>query len=183
MGNEKLQRVSDSRTDTVGLEGLFDDTVSHDTADTQPQRIIEVSIAEAAARLGISERTIWRRIDRGELKSKSKGNKRVVKLPVYEPVSEIDSDGHTTLADTPPKVNAVVDLQSLLRDLQSANYRIGYLESELRNHQEQVKLLPDLQGKAAQAAALEAKTQQLELELADIKSHWWYRIWCWLLRR
>jgi hypothetical protein len=182
MAKVQATKVSTDRTDTNGLENLFDVTVSVDNADSQPKRIIEVSISEAAQRLKTTERTIWRRIERGELKSRSKGNKRLVKIPVVEPVASIDTDGHTTFNDTSTQANAVVDLKALLHDLQSANYRLGYLESELKNHQDQVKLLPDLVGKAAEAEELRARAKDLEAELERIKATWWYRFWCWLTK-
>lgn len=167
-------------TDTNGLENLFDVTVSSATDDTAQRKTIEVSIAEAAKRLGTSERTVWRRIDRGELKSRTKGNKRLVKIPVVSPDVTVDSDGHMTLHDTPGKASALVDLQALLRDLQSANYRVGYLEAQLEAHREQIKLLPDLQARATQAAEQEQIIKQLrevETELANYKRSWWYRLW------
>ncbi len=182
MAKVQPTKVSTDRTDTRGLESLFDVTVSDDSADTKKQRVIEVSIAEAAQRLKTTERTIWRRIERGELKSRTKGNKRLVKIPVFEPVSSIDSDGHTTFNDTSTQANAVVDLRALLHDLQSDNYRGGYLEAELKNHQDQGKLLPDLEGKAAKAEKLEVRTKELEDELERIKDTWWYRLWCWLTK-
>ncbi len=183
MAKVQATKVSTDSTDTDGLENLFDVTVSVDSADSQPKRVIEVSISEAAQRLKTTERTIWRRIERGELKSRSKGNKRLVKIPVVEPIASIDPDGHTTFNDTSTQANAVVDLKALLHDLQSANYRLGYLEAELKNHQDQVvKLLPDLEGKAAEAEELRAKTKELEAELGQIKATWWYRVWCWLTK-
>ena len=172
--------VSGPRTDTTGLENLFDVTASYDNADSSQKRTIEVSISEAAKRLETSERTIWRRIHRGELKSRTKGNKRIVKIPVYLPEATVDSDGHTTWHDTPAKASALVDLQALLRDLQSANYRIGYLESQLHSNQEQVKLLPDLQAKAIELENLRVRLAATDTELQHIKSRWWCRLWCWL---
>jgi predicted DNA-binding transcriptional regulator AlpA len=169
--------VSGNRTDTAGLDPIFDVTVSSDSADTSHNKTIEVSISEAAQRLGTSERTIWRRIDRGELKSKTKGNKRIVKLPVFTPTTVIDSDSHMTLSDTPNKASALIDLRALLKDLQAANYRIGYLESQLETHKEQVKLLPDLQSKATEADQLKQRLAKTEEELQTLKRTWWYRVW------
>lgn len=172
-----------SKNDVDGLDNLFDGTVSHATTDRTTKRLIEVSISEAARRLGTSERTIWRRIGRHELKSRTKGNKRLVKIPVYVPDAVIDSEGHTTMSEVPPQTNALVDLGALLKDLQSANYRIGFLQAQLENHQDQVKLLPDLQSQAAKAATLEKQLAERETELTSIKASWWYRIWSWLSGR
>ncbi len=169
--------IQSNRIDTKGLDPLFDVTVSSDNADNRNHKTIELSISEAAKRLGTSERTIWRRIDRGELKSKTKGNKRLVKIPVFTPGTVIDSDSHVTLSDTPDKASALIDLRVLLKDLQAANYRIGYLESQLETHKEQVKLLPDLQSKATEADQLKQHLAKTEKELQTLKQTWWYRVW------
>lgn len=160
------------------MEKLFHDTLTPATNDSSHRKTLDVSISHAARLLGISERTVWRKIDRGELKSKTKGNKRLVKVPVFEPTST-NTDGHTTISDTPPNANAVVDLNVLLHELQGANYRIGYLESENKRYEEQVKLLPDFQAQAAKTSILECRSKELEAELAQLKGSWWYRVWCW----
>jgi hypothetical protein len=170
-------KVSANRTDTTGLENIFDVTVSDETADTSKPDTIEVSISEAAQRLGTSERTIWRRIDRGELKSRTRGNKRIVKIPIYTPSTVMDSDSHVTLHDTPQTANALIDLRVLLKELQGANYRIGFLEAQLDTHKEQVKLLPDLQTKAIEAELMRQRLAETEKELQNLKQSWWYKIW------
>lgn len=179
---KKTRAIEDSTdtADTEGLDQIFDSTVTPVSADRSDRRLIEVSVTEAAKRLGTSERTIWRRITRGELKSRSKGSKRFVKIPVYIPDAQVDNDRQVTVTDTPSEVNAVVDLQALLRELQSATYRVGYLEAQLENSTEQVKLLPDLQAQAAKAEALATRTAELENELTELKRSWWYRFNAWL---
>lgn len=177
MSQSNLAKVSANRTDTIGLENIFDVTVSSDTVDTSKPNTVEVSISEAAKRLGTSERTIWRRIDRGELKSRTKGNKRIVKIPVFTPSTVIDSDSHMTLHDTPQIASALIDLRVLLKDLQAANYRIGFLEAQLDTHKEQVKLLPDLQAKATEAELMRQRLAETERELQNFKQSWWYKIW------
>jgi hypothetical protein len=176
--------ISSNRTDTIGLDPIFDTTVSADHADSSHRKIVEVPISQAAKLLGTSERTVWRRIDRGELKSKTKGNKRLVKIPILTPTAANNSDSHMTPIgrhmtgpDSPDRTSALVDLQALFRDLQAANYRIGYLESQLETHREQVKLLPDLQSKATEAQLLQHRLTQTETELQALKQTWWYRIW------
>lgn len=170
-------------TDTDGMEKLFSDTVTSATTVTGQKRYLDVPISKAAKMLGISERTVWRKIDRGELKSRTKNNKRFVKVPVFAPGMVLGSDGHMTMTDTPPNANAVVDLNVLLQELQAANYRIGYLEAENLKHQEQVKLLPDLQAQAARASVQEARVRELETELEQIRTHWWYRFCSWFVGR
>lgn len=170
--------VPSDRTDTEGMDKLFRDTLASATNDSSQRKTLDVPISQAAKMLGISERTVWRKIDRGELKSKTKGNKRVVKVPVFEPTTLTSSDGHTTINDTPPNANAVVNLNVLLHELQSANYRIGYLESQLESYREQTKLLPDLEAKAREAEELKARFAELE---AMHKRRWWHRFSAWML--
>lgn len=74
--------------------------------------------------------------------------------------------------------------------LESASYRIGYLEALLSAREEKLKLLPDLQSSAAQATAnekraeeLAAKVSGLEEELAKLRSTWWHRLASLFLRQ
>lgn len=165
------------------MDKLFDDTVAPVTADSNSKKMLDVTITQAAKILGISERTVWRKIDRGELKSRTKNNKRLVRVPVFEPGASVSFDGHTSITDTPPNANAVVDLSILLRELQGAHYRIGYLEAENQKYQDQVKLLPDLEAQAARTQEQQFKVAQLEAELSTIKRTWWYRFWSWFTGR
>ena len=134
--------LSGNRTDIAGTEHIFHVTTSQDTDDSRQRKTLVVPVSEAAKLLGITERTVWRRLDRGELKSKLKSNKRLVSVPIFEPTSIVDDAGHTTVTNTPHNAHAVVDLNVLLHELQGANYRVGYLESENKKYEEQVKLPP-----------------------------------------
>jgi len=80
------------------------------------------------------------------------------------------------------QVGTVIDLKPLLHELNAANYRIGYLESKLEEQDKQVKLLPDLQGKATQALLQEQKIKELEAEIAALKASWWARFKTWITR-
>ncbi len=75
---------------------------------------------------------------------------------------------------------AFVDAQVLLKQLQDATYRNGWLEGQLASASEQIKLLPDLQAQANKVAVQDIRLIELEKELASIKAHWWYRLWAWL---
>jgi len=72
--------------------------------------------------------------------------------------------------------------------LESASYRIGYLEAMLSAREEQLKLLPDLRAAADKALSnerrsheLQEKVQELERELATLKGAWWCRLARWLV--
>lgn len=157
------------------MDGLFTETMSDDTADIRKPKTIEVPISEAAKMLGISERTVWRRVVKKELKSKTKNKKRLVIVPVIEPEVTLTPDCQVSVSQQTYNANAVVDLQVLLRELQGANYRIGYLESETKNYQKQVLMLPDLESKARRAQDLDRELQEMKAELDRLKSSWWYR--------
>ncbi|MBA3994813.1 MAG: hypothetical protein C0469_14940 [Cyanobacteria bacterium DS2.3.42] len=60
------------------------------------------------------------------------------------------------------------------KQLQAANWRLGYTEGKLQDQQEQIKLLPDFQARAEKAELLEAeataaklRAEELEQALAD----------------
>jgi excisionase family DNA binding protein len=185
--NPKPVPSNSQRIDTNGLGNIFDVAVSGDSADTTSKTVIELSIPEAAKRLNTSERTVWRRIQRGELKSKTKGNKRIVKLPIIELEASVDSEGHTSVSDMMPPTSALVDIHGIIRELQAANYRIGYLQSKVDSDQVELLQLPDLQARAQVAEQLEKDAEQqrnqihaLETELNSLKSKWFYRFAAWL---
>ncbi|GEM_PF-2707451 len=73
-----------------------------------------------------------------------------------------------------------------VQQLRAASYRIGYLESQVEQYKDQVKLLPDMQAQAARAAAVEKEADDLRMRLAEARAElerqrrpWWHR---WLSR-
>lgn len=176
MQKQKPVSVSGSSADTQGMDGLFTETMSDDTADIRKPKTIEVPISEAAKILGISERTVWRRVIKKELKSKTKNKKRLVVVPVIEPEVTLTQDCQVSVSQQTYNANAVVDLQVLLRELQGANYRIGYLESENKTYQKQVLLLPDLEAEAKRAQQQDIALQEIKAELNGLKGSWWYKL-------
>ena len=72
MQKQKPVNTSGLSTDIAGMDRLFTEVVSDAMADSKKQQTMEVSISEAAKILGISERTVWRRVIKKELKSKTK---------------------------------------------------------------------------------------------------------------
>jgi predicted DNA-binding transcriptional regulator AlpA len=175
MQKQKPVSFSGDSTDTAGMDSLFTETMAADSADTAKKQTMEVSISEAAKILGISERTVWRRVIKKELKSKTKNKKRFVIVPIIEPQVSVSKDCQVNVSETTYNANAVLDLRVLLQELQGANYRIGYLESENKTYQNQVKLLPDLEAKAAKVSAQDETINQLSEELTKLKGSWWYR--------
>jgi hypothetical protein len=167
---------SATTTDTTGLDHIFDKTVTPDASDNRRSKKIELPILEAAQALGISERTVWRRIESGELRSRTKNGKRLVKVPIEKTLPSDDTA--TTPSDTSKfrQVGTVVDLGTILNELNGANFRVGYLQGQLELKEQQLRLLPDLQFKAAEAIELRERVAHYEAELAYLKKPWWKKL-------
>jgi hypothetical protein len=165
-----------TRTDTDGLDQMFSPTTTDVMSDKRQIKKIEMPISEAASALGISERTLWRRIENGEIKSRLKGNKRLVRVPIAD--VPIQSDTVIGTADSAKlrQVGAVMDVAALLHELNNANYRVGYLQGQLEIKDQQLRLLPDLQSKAEEASGLKTRLALYEAELVYLKKPWWKRL-------
>ncbi len=160
---------------------------------------MELSVHEAAERLGVSEATIRRRIRRGELHAIKHplpsgyewrvvlGNHPAVMLdesavtPDDQPPVTIPDQGVVTTAESAVTGDhpAVMppDMMRLVERLYTENVqlagRIGWLESQLQQAQEQVKLLTDTQHAPAQPAPEPEPTPQP----AEPKRVPWWRKW------
>lgn len=135
-----------------------------------------VSVTKAGALLSKSERTIQRYIKAGKLVAKDDiTGKLLVGLPTSADVLELvptENDCVPTVADSQEELPTSADIAEnvpnigqlglvsatevskhleLIRDLQNqlqaASFRNGYLESQLENQREQIKLLTDSQNK------------------------------------
>jgi len=155
-----------------GLDHLFDSNLSADMSDKPRKKIIELPISQAAQSLGISERTLWRRIEDGEIKSRMRGKKRVVRVPLDAVTLSRDND--MTVPNT--QIGTVIDLQKIVHELNSANYRIGYLQGQLEVKDAQLRLLPDLQETSKEASILKAQLAAAEAELEVLRKPWWKKL-------
>lgn len=79
-----------------------------------------ISISETAKRLGVSERTVYRRIDKGEIKTVELGEKRVV---LAEALTDMSQD------------NALL-IQQLEAERDILRQRVSQLENELEHEKE-----------------------------------------------
>ena len=165
-----MQKTDESPNNSVILDvpGFFD---YQDPSDISPNRQSDksdthrVGVKEAARLLGITERTVWRQIKRGKLAAQLiDGHTLVTVSPTDTPgqVStgkpDTDTNGQATMsadtdhdADTVSRINSpqasrLIDMiQNLHEKLESATYRNGYLESQLSERDQQIKLLTDSQ--------------------------------------
>ena len=86
-----------------------------------------VSINEAIGILGMSERTIWRRVADGSIEARSEGNKKYVKI-----VTDDDNGGtiDTILSDKDGMI------RWLKNELEERNKQINRLQEEIKNNRE-----------------------------------------------
>ena len=86
-----------------------------------------VTITEAVGILGMSERTIWRRVADGSIEARSEGNKKYVKI-----VSDDDNSGtiDTSLSDKDGMI------KWLKNELEERNKQINRLQEEIKNNRE-----------------------------------------------
>lgn len=166
----------DITTDPLAIEGLehvleSDDVTASDSSqpatvtmsDTVGQVIGEkVSITEAAIRLGVSERTIQRRITRGQLATEKDAAGRVyVICPTQSDTVSVNvgqsSDTDSQQSDTVGHNEGRSDQDQLWEmvraqatKIEALTARNGWLESQLHERQEDIKelkLLTDSQHK------------------------------------
>lgn len=150
-----------------GLEALFEtnETLSHDgtLAETveilneTPEPPVCLTVSELVKRSGIPRSTVYRHIRSGKYQTTS-GPDGKVRISVRQ--NEIPILFHETRNETARETvshreipnetktgttTGTVDVADLLRKLEGATYRIGYLEAQLEAERMQVKLLTDRQ--------------------------------------
>lgn len=166
----------DSSTDPLAIDGLehvleSDDVTVSDSAQTTTETMSDtvgqvigekVSITEAAIRLGVSERTIQRRITRGQLATEKDAAGRVyVTCPTQSDTVSVNvgqssgTDGHPS--DSVGRNESKSDqdqlwemVRSQAAKIEALTARNGWLESQLHERQEDIKelkLLTDSQHK------------------------------------
>lgn len=187
-------------TETSGLDQLFEVDRQADpsvTGTTSQTNTIDVSVAEAANLLGITERSVWRRIRQGKLSSKLIGGKAVLTLcqsDIATRQTNRQTDTKDGQSDQPTDVSVVsasavegsrtIELVAeFAAKLEAATYRNGYLEAQLDAHKEQIKLLPDYQHRAMEAEVLRARVSELEAELEGHRQGRWWQFWSWFTGR
>jgi excisionase family DNA binding protein len=180
----EAQRLAVTDNSTLdGLDKFFStDQGTVDSIDTMLDKE-SWTVTEAAKQLGLSEKTVRRYLHAGKLRGyKVKGQNgdewRVKKATLDNNRSEFQG----RVVTTPRTVQGSVDnglVKELIVKLEALAVRNGYLESQMSVASEQLKLLPDLQAKATQAAIQEQKIKDLEVELAALKASWWARFKSW----
>lgn len=156
-----------------GLEILFEpvDSPGQDfdtTKDSTPQDIATAQITpgqdsevlwtvdEAAAHLGISSKTVLRRLQKGTLKGHKVAGQFGLEWRVAQDTpGQIanpaqDKSGQDTIEIVRLKTTVELmsaEMKELKQQLQGASYRNGYLEAQLEGREHEIKLLTDSQHK------------------------------------
>lgn len=148
----KTERITDddryeSALEIDGIE-IFEPDIVPDIAGQEPDtagQLEAVPITEASARLGVSERTIRRRIRGGKLATKKDCDGRTLVLcPAAPDTAEQTPDSVKQMPDSNRHEERIDPLVTeLMAKLEVLTYRNGYLEAQLENHREQIKLLTD----------------------------------------
>lgn len=197
----ELAKQETRSADTTGLDDLFDGSSQTDDSATSIENqsdTLETSVSEAAQLLGVTERTVWRRIRQGKIKSELVGGKAVVTISQSD-IKERQPDSHTDdqtdqcdratdvsviqtdIVDVSKDSKALELVAELSAKLEAATYRNGYLEAQLDGQREQLKLLPDYQHRAGEAEVLRVKLSDLEKELDGYRASRWTRFWRWFV--
>lgn len=175
--------------ETANLEGLEDffeaEVLAGSTKDYQVGPTDGIPVDEAAKALGLSVKTIKDRLRKGTLKGykvqEKFGEKWMVQLGREYQVVPGPTEIGSTYQVGPTE--SVIGLLSLLdskdRELQAAIFRNGYLEAQLAERNDQLKLLPDLQAKANETEDLNQQIQALQQELEAQKASLWARFKKW----
>jgi len=169
----------------IEFEELFVESCQSDrslTAIGDQTDTIEASVTEAAKLLGITERTIWRRIRQKKLDATLVDGKTIIRLcqadiqarqpdtrsdiEQVEAHAVSDNSGNVTdsMSNFTETESAIELIAELAAKLEAATYRNGYLEAVLKNQSEQIQLLPDLQAQARRKELLELEVDELRAQ-------------------
>lgn len=162
MENTEQVRPSASTVDTDGIDALFD--VTDAAVEVVPVGDkIEVTVTEAATMLGISKRTMWRRIKAGEFGSRYDGKQTFVTIPASLENDTSQGSGTSDTHAVPRHIRVPekevtqlkTDLERMKTELSAATNRAQYLQGQVDLYEQHFKLLMDSQHKAG----------------------WWRRMW------
>lgn len=151
------------------------------------------TLAEAGQTLEISQRTLYRRIDKGDIESKLEDGKRLIR--VILPDDNEVTDNLAAMADTVAEVSAKEDIERLNAANTTLEQELERLREELHTAEKKVALVDELTkdkeylqgqndklqeemsvGKERSDTIILQLTRQNQLLLED-KSQPWYRRW------
>ena len=165
-----MQKTDENSPNSVILDvpGFFDYQELSDISlkrQSDKSDTNRVGVKEAARLLGITERTVWRHIKKGKLAAQLIDGHTLVTVSSADTSGQVSASRSDTVTDGQPRMSADTDhdtdivsptdstqafrmldmIQNLHEKLESATYRNGYLESQLVERDERIKLLTDSQ--------------------------------------
>lgn len=150
MENAEQIRPSASTVDTDGIDALF--AVTAPSVEVVPVGDkIEVTVTEAAALLGISKRTMWRRIKAGEFGSRYDGKQSFVTIPASLENDTSQDNGAVNTRAVPRHIRVPedeltklkTDLERTKTELSAVTNRAQYLQGQVDLYEQHFKLLTD----------------------------------------
>lgn len=165
---------STARSSTEGLEDFF----------RAPDSLV-LTVKEACKRLGIRKKQLHQRIAEGVYKTYADldGSLRVVlpanvKREVVHPRDLVQQARREPLelVAISAQANQIINdpqlanlLEKLFNQMSAAAVRIGYLESQLEQYNQQVTVLPDLSTHITETISIKKQNDMLRTRLADIE--------------
>jgi hypothetical protein len=165
---------STARSSTEGMEDFF----------RSPDAVV-LTVKEACKRLGIRKKNLHQRIAQGMYKTFAgvDGNLRVM-LPAdakrevvhprdlvqqarREPLELVTISAQANQLISDPQLANL--LEKLFNQMSAAAVRIGYLESQLEQYNQQVTVLPDLPTHIAESLSIKKQNDMLRTRLTDIE--------------
>lgn len=127
---------------------------------------------EAATRLGISERTLWRYIDQGRYHKRVRDRRAEILVPVSGATPAPSSK--TALAPTP-------DTGAILEKLEEITRRVSRQSMTVTRQAVQItRLTADRQRLQAERDTERERAAELQLRLAEEQGkRWWRKLWGW----
>lgn len=167
------------------FEVAVPEVANNDTVNGSSSDVTDVSVLEAADKLGITVRSVWRRIQKKQLLSRLEHGKTIVSLRQCDVHAtsvgtSAEPDVSINIKQTQNTDSAITELLAVVNHLQlkleAASYRNGYLESAHSAANEQLKALPDYMSKAAQAEIHQRRIKELEKEVEQLRKPFWLRL-------
>ena len=133
-------------------------------------------LREAAARLGISEKTARRRVKAGQLQGRQQGSQHGPAWQVHLPTrvdtaGTVDGQGSQAV-QTPETLELIRLVERQQQTIMELSGRCGYLQAELRTAREQLALIPP----AEPAEVAPTATPEPEATPGAAQRAWW-RFW------
>lgn len=189
--SEPAKEVEKDCVDVDGLDEVFEAMVSEPSGESVQTESTPfanreqegLTLSEAASEFGVSKHTVRRWIKEGKIEAYKINGERGPEWRVYgdHPEHNVDVDlteqtnfqppgQHTGPQQSSPAIELLMEQLEFIREmkgeLEGLTFRNGYLQAQLENKEEQLKLLPDFEAQK-EKAELERRQKEEETKLAN----------------